>query len=213
MLKRKANLWTQESEEAVMSSEIEIQKRKIYRARRPSAGVAVENQKFKITTRLISIEDENRLLAVSKPNHSRTRSENPFGFMNFSTYSLLEPFKEIIQNKEENDLKGFFKTRHEKNSKVSIFSAECFYYGNERSERATCEILREDEKYFFCVKAGLADEGRIWRNSVCKEVWVESQSFMNILLDSEKSMKIRLDAISKHLFLRCFAEAKSKSYF
>ena len=213
MLKRKANLWIQESEEAVMSSESEIRKRKIYRARRPSSGVQVENQKFKITTRLVSIEDENRLLAESKPNGVGKRCENPFGFTNFSSYTLLEPFKEIIQNREENDLKDFLRSRQEKVFKVSIFSAECFYCSHDGDEKATCEIVREDEKYFVCVKGGATDEGKIWKDSVCKEVLAEGRSFYNVVLDSEKCMKIRFDSISKHLFLRCFAEAKAKSFF
>ena len=213
MLKRKANLWVQESEEAVMSSESEIRKRKIYRARRPSASVPVENQKFKIAARLISIEDENRLLAESKPDNVGKRSENPFRLMNFSSYTSLEPFKEIIQNREENNLKDFLRSRQEKVFKVSVFSAECFYYVDSRAERATCEIIREDEKYFLSIRGGATDEGKIWRNSVCKEVFDESQSFFNIVLDSDIHMKIRFDSISKHLFLRCFAEAKSKSFF
>jgi hypothetical protein len=216
MLKRKANV--QEFEEVNLSSESEIRKRIIYRARRPCRSVPSEFMKFRMTTTLISKEEEQRLLSCDssyrKP-HSRTRSENPFSFFNFSGYSLLEPFKEIIQNHPEGNLRDFLTSGREKERKVQLFEDECFFFTQDKVFRAFCEIFRENESFFFSVNCrdGSRVEGKIWKSSTCREVWVESQSFLNVFLENEKNFKISMNQMSLHLFLRCFSEAKMKSFF
>lgn len=226
MLKRKLNSSEggDDMDSCHLSSRAEISQRKIFRARRPVRIVSTEVNKFKITTNLVSLEEEIKLLSLEnkqKSGHLRTKSENLFDYSNFSAYSLIEPFKEIIEGRESGtetqNLKGFLESSKEKTRKICRFEAECKVKGNENTSDAYCQILMENEEFWImvCDKGGnKVFAGKILKDSVCRENCVGTES--NLMIQLEKKgewVDVSFSQISKHMFLKSFAEAKSRSFF
>ena len=231
MLKRKlGSAWAGEDlENSYLSSQAEITQRRIFRAKRPARVVSNEANKFKITTNLVSLEEEVRLLSlenVPKGSHSRTRSANPFDYAKFSAYSLLEPFKQIIRTQglvtETQNLKGFLESSNEKKDqeekrRALRFEADCGFWLNGVLCQGSCEIVFDKEEFWVNTKEKSGKNsliGKITKHSICKETCTEGVSTLVIQFDrSEEPVKISLNQVSKHLFLRTFAEAKSQSFF
>jgi hypothetical protein len=226
MLKRKLNIaWAgEDNENCFMNTQAEITQRRIFRAKRPERAVSTEANKFKITTNLVSLEEEVRLLSLGttqKINHSRTRSANPFDYSKFSAYSLLEPFKQIIQTQglvtETQNLKGFLESNKEKKERVLRFEADCGFWVNGELCQGSCEIVFDNEEFLVNFKekgGGKVLNGKITKHSICKETCSQGVSTLLVQFDrTEEVAKFCLSQVSKHLFLRTFAEAKSQSFF
>lgn len=224
MLKRKVNLSEggDDVDSCCLSSQAEISSRKIFRARRPVRTASTEVKKFKITTNLVSLEEEIKLLSLEnkqKGSHLRTKSQNLFDYSNFSAYSLIEPFKEIIEGRElgseTQNLKGFLESSKENREKICRFEAECRVKGNENE--ACCQIFMENDEFWMSVseKGGSrVFEGKVLKDSVCRDGGVGSESSLMIQLDRKGEwVGVSFGQIAKHMFLRSFAEAKSRSFF
>ena len=237
MLKRKAdetirNL-AEESDDNLISSKQEITQRKIFRAKRPIRSVSQNSpSKFKVSSQLLSLEEEVRLLSLdNKPkplnvsSHHRTRSENFYGFTKFSSYAFVEPLKEIIHNFNESNesqaLKGFLDSSLEKNDKIVRFSSDCNFFVDENAVKAFCKILcLRDKSAAFLSVFNKDDEvlfnKSIGKESFCKEIQGETNSIVLVCFGrgkaQEQPIKLEMNNISKHLFLRCFTECKLQSF-
>ena len=235
MLKRKANFQSREfpddSEENMINTTQEIHQRKIFRARRPVRSLSQNSpSKFKIQSQLVSLEQEERLLNIEKTpktigniHHTRTRSENPFRFDNFLAYTVIEPLKEIIQNlnvaDESKRLKRFLESNIEKNGEQVRFAVDCTAVIERKRESGMCKIVTCKEKglvfLVFTNESNKATRKQITRECICKEIYNDlcSTLLITFLGDHENydSVKLEMNPISKHLFLRCFSECKLQS--
>lgn len=236
MLKRKANdlfsLHPEESDDSTINTNQEISQRKIFRAKRPMRVVPQDtSSRFRITGQLISPQEENKLLSIDKKpsqiqsfNNKRIKPSNPYELSKFSRYSSVEPFKEIIQNfngsEEHAKLEGFLQSNTERSYKVAKFSADCYFFKGEKREKAFCTIEGFRDQACTCIiikdnEATVLDKRMIEKDCFCKESFIEKSSVISLFFSrgkpSEHLIKIELDNISKHMFMRCFSECRLKS--
>lgn len=232
MLKRKANEFCTAivgDSEDIISSKQEIHQRRIFRARRPSRNVSeCQQQKFKIQAQLLSIEQELALLSVNLNTSTcdfgpfgQSKPKDPFGFSKFVPYSRIEPFKELIQNfnkaEESQKLKGFLDSSIEKVQITTKFSADCRFIIGKTTGTGLCKIVTckdqfsadlviENEKDQIILKQSINSE------CFCKEVQDGNKSALYVRAAKKTSVdeviKLEMNLISKHMFLRCFAECK-----
>lgn len=229
MLKRKSYAQVSENiDESVdnaMNTHQEINQRKIFRARRPIRSVSKDSpSKFKITSQLVSLEEEVRLLSLhNRPqgnmniHHMRTRSENPYRFDSLSTYGTLDPFKEIIQNlnvaDESNMMKGFLDSNVEKKKNVARFTGDCSVVINEDKFKGSCQLhnFKETGLVYFTFKTPqgkILVNKQITRETTCKELSNQLISIFLLTFAPEDSLEVKMITPLKHLFFRSFSESK-----
>ena len=233
MLKRKANesnlTISEDPDENQISTLQEIHQRKIFRAKRPTRNMSQSSLKgFKIKSQLISLEEEVKLLSLNNNSnlvtnycHKRTESSNPYVFDKFSTYSAYEPLKEIIQNFQVTDesqrLKDFLQSKTQKNDEIIRFSTDCDAIIFENIIKCNIKIISDKEKTErFLILKNKNNEvlinRRIERETYCKEVYSIKEPLLIISFSKNNlidlTVKLEMDSISKHLFLRCFSESK-----
>ena len=228
-----------EADENCISTSPEIHQRKIFRAKRPSRSLSQHSSnKFQMKNQLVSLEEELRLLSINnKPKNvinsssNRKKPENSYEFNRFSIFSSLEPLKEIISTinsaNESQRLKGFLESNLDKNETIIKFSAECKavfnqnVINNENIANVLCKIITNGDKSmsFLVIQRDKSNEilinKLINRDTLCKELVNNSSSILFITFSKEKdfedSIKLEMNSISKHLFLRCLYQCKLQS--